>query len=34
LNIAALGYSVIVPESPGFSCQLQGQMSLFPMIQI
>lgn len=34
LNIAALGVSVSSPESPGMSCQLQGQMSLFPMIQI
>ncbi|MEA5626996.1 transposase [Nostoc sp. UHCC 0251] len=33
-NIAALGASVSSPESPGMSCQLQGQMSLFPMIQI
>jgi IS605 OrfB family transposase len=34
LNIAALGKSVSLPESPEMSCQLQGQMSLFPMIQI
>lgn len=34
INIAALGKSVSLPESPGFSCQLQGQMSLLPMIQI
>lgn len=34
INIAALGKSVSFPESPGMSCQLQGQMSLFPMIQI
>lgn len=34
LNIAALGKSVSLPESPGMSCQLQGQMSLFPISQI
>ncbi|MBN4006251.1 transposase [Nostoc sp. LPT] len=34
LNIAALGKSVSLPESPGMSCQLEGQMSLFLMIQI
>nr|WP_258001501.1 transposase [Fischerella thermalis] len=34
LNIAALGVCVSNPESPGMSCQLQGQMSLFSMIQI
>ncbi len=34
INIAALGVSISNPESPGMSCQLQGQMSLFPMIQI
>jgi putative transposase len=34
LNIAALGASVSSPESSGMNCQLQGQMSLFPMIQI
>ncbi|WP_448265628.1 RNA-guided endonuclease InsQ/TnpB family protein [Nostoc sp. DSM 114159] len=34
INIAALGKSVSLPESPGMSCQLQGQVSLFPMIQI
>lgn len=28
-NIAALGAVVIQPESPGITCQLQGQMSLF-----
>ena len=28
-NIAALGYSVSVPGSPGMTCQLQGQMTLF-----
>lgn len=28
-NIAALGYSVNVPESPGMTCQLQGQLALF-----
>jgi|SRR6476661_2770195 len=33
-NIAALGKSVSLPESPGMSCQLEGQLSLFPMIQI
>ena len=30
LNIAALGLSVIQPESLKISCQLQGQLSLFP----
>ncbi|WP_017319041.1 RNA-guided endonuclease InsQ/TnpB family protein [Mastigocladopsis repens] len=30
LNIAALGLSVIQPESPGISCQLEGQLNLFP----
>lgn len=34
LNIAALGKSVSLPGSPGMSCQLRGQLSLFPMIQI
>ncbi|RUR74920.1 transposase [Chlorogloeopsis fritschii PCC 6912] len=34
LNIAALGKSVSLPESPGVSCQLQGQMPLFPISQI
>ncbi|MFN6472601.1 MAG: RNA-guided endonuclease InsQ/TnpB family protein [Nostoc sp. SerVER01] len=35
LNIAALGASIVSsPESPGMSCQLQGQMSLFPISQI
>lgn len=34
LNIAALGASVSSPESPGMSCQLEGQMSLFPISQI
>lgn len=29
LNIAALGLSVIQPESPGISCQLEGQLNLF-----
>lgn len=29
LNIAALGLSVNQPESPGISCQLEGQLSLF-----
>ncbi|WP_256871855.1 transposase [Nostoc sp. TCL26-01] len=33
-NIAALGACVSSPESPGMSCQLQGQMSLFPVSQI
>ena len=33
-NIAALGKSVSLPEIPGMSCQLEGQLSLFPMIQI
>lgn len=33
-NIAALGIPVSNPESPGMSCQLAGQMSLFPTIQI
>ncbi|MBD2580452.1 RNA-guided endonuclease TnpB family protein [Oscillatoria sp. FACHB-1406] len=28
LNISALGMSVIHPESPGMSCQLEGQLSL------
>ncbi|MHC5611493.1 MAG: hypothetical protein ACYTXA_10870, partial [Nostoc sp.] len=32
-NIAALGLSVIQPESPGLTCQLQGQMSLFGMFR-
>lgn len=31
-NIAALGKSVSLPESPGMSCQLEGQLSLFSMI--
>ncbi|PHJ69279.1 transposase [Nostoc linckia z18] len=32
-NIAALGASFVSsPESPGMSCQLEGQMSLFSMI--
>ena len=30
-NIAALGKSVSLPECPGMSCQLEGQLSLFPM---
>lgn len=34
INIAALGKSVSLPESPGMSCQLQGQMPLLPIIQI
>ena len=34
LNIAALGASFVSsPESPGLSCQLQGQMPLFPISQ-
>ncbi|MHC5819631.1 MAG: zinc ribbon domain-containing protein, partial [Nostoc sp.] len=33
-NIAALGLSVIQPESPGLTCQLQGQMSLFGMFDL
>jgi putative transposase len=33
LNIAALGASVSSPESPGMSCQLAGQMTLFTTIQ-
>jgi IS605 OrfB family transposase len=33
-NIAALGASVSSPQSPGMSCQLEGQMPLFPTIQI
>ncbi|MFB2897259.1 RNA-guided endonuclease InsQ/TnpB family protein [Aerosakkonemataceae cyanobacterium BLCC-F50] len=32
--MAALGASVISPESPGMSCQLEGQLSLFPTFQI
>ena len=28
-NIAALGRSVSSPESPGFSCRLEGQLDLF-----
>ncbi|GAC1492720.1 MAG: RNA-guided endonuclease TnpB family protein [Chamaesiphon sp.] len=34
LNIAALGKSVSLPESPGMSCQLEGQLSLFPIGQL
>lgn len=34
LNIAALGRSVSSPQSPGMSCQLEGQLSLFPIAQI
>lgn len=30
-NIAALGRSVSSPESPGFSCRLEGQLDLFPV---
>jgi putative transposase len=33
-NIAALGASVNSPESPGMTCQLQGQMSLFGMFYL
>jgi len=33
INIASLGGSVSVPESPGLSCQLAGQMSLFSRAQ-
>ncbi|WP_127056946.1 RNA-guided endonuclease InsQ/TnpB family protein, partial [Trichormus variabilis] len=33
-NIAALGLSVIQPESPGMTCQLQRQMSLFGMLDL
>ena len=34
-NIAALGRTIVSsPESPVMSCQLEGQLSLFPMIQI
>lgn len=33
-NIAALGLSVIQPESPGLTCQLLGQMSLFGMFDL
>jgi len=33
MNIASLGGSVSAPESPGMSCQLAGQMTLFPTIQ-
>jgi IS605 OrfB family transposase len=29
-NIAALGASVSSPESPGFSCRLEGQLDLLP----
>ncbi|MBE9227971.1 transposase [Phormidium sp. LEGE 05292] len=32
--IAALGASVISPESPGMTCQLESQLSLFPTSQI
>jgi IS605 OrfB family transposase len=31
LNIAALGASVMCPEIPGIVCNLEGQMSLFPV---
>ncbi|MHC5819129.1 MAG: zinc ribbon domain-containing protein, partial [Nostoc sp.] len=33
-NIAALGLSVSQPESSGMTCQLQGQMSLFGMLDL
>ena len=33
-NIAALGICVSNPESPGMSCQLEGQLLLFRIIQI
>jgi IS605 OrfB family transposase len=33
-NIAALGVCVSNPESPGMSCQLEGQLLLFPISQI
>ena len=33
-NIAALGASVSSPESPGMTCQLLGQMSLFGMFDL
>jgi putative transposase len=33
-NIAALGLSVSQPQSPGMTCQLQGQMSLFGMLDL
>jgi transposase len=33
-NIAALGICVSNPESPGMSCQLEGQLSLFRISQI
>ena len=34
LNIAGLGICVSNPESPEMSCQLEGQLSLFPISQI
>lgn len=34
MNIAALGVCVSNPESPGMSCQLEGQLFLFPISQI
>ncbi|MEP0781080.1 transposase [Microcoleus sp. ZQ-A2] len=34
LNIAALGICASNPESPGMSCQLEGQLFLFPISQI
>ncbi|MBD2001775.1 MULTISPECIES: RNA-guided endonuclease InsQ/TnpB family protein [Cyanophyceae] len=33
-NIAILGMSVIHPESPGMSCQMEGQLPLFSISQI
>lgn len=33
-NIAILGVCVSNPESPGMSCQLEGQLFLFPISQI
>jgi putative transposase len=33
-NIAALGRSVSSPESPGFSCRLEGQLDLFPVAML
>ncbi len=34
VNISVLGLSVIQPESPGMTCQLQGQMSLFGSLDL
>ncbi|MDF5723204.1 MAG: transposase [Rhizonema sp. PD37] len=33
-NIAALGHPVSVPGSPGMTCQLQGQMTLFGALDL